>query len=99
MGILVAALIGGLATAAASLVGRVLIALFIGFVAYQGVDIALAAAKSHIFEYLGQEPGIVLNVLGLLNVDRSIEVVFSAIAARLVLNGLTGGSMKKMIFK
>lgn len=99
MPIFIAALLGGLAQAAASLVGRVLIALSIGFIVYQGVDVAVEACKDLIFQHLGSTGATVTNILGMLNIDKAIEVVFSAISARLVLNGLTSGSIKKMVYK
>lgn len=99
MPIFIAALLGGLAQAALSLVGRVLIALSIGYVTYQGLDFLLGGIAEKIFEqFLGLNP-TVLGVLSLLQVGPAINIQISAISARLVLNGLTSGAVTKMVIK
>lgn len=96
---LVLGIIGGLAGAAASLTGRVLLALGIGFVAYQGIDIALdglfGLARSSISGFSGSA----LQVLGVLQLDRAVNIVASAITARLVILGLTSGVIKRMVLQ
>jgi len=99
MPIFIAALLGGLAQAAASLVGRVLIALGIGYVTYQGLDFALANIKDLIFANLTGVPAQTLAVMARLNIGEFINIQISAISARLLLNGLTSGSFTKMVIK
>lgn len=97
--ILAASLIGGLAQAATSLVGRVLIALGIGYVTYAGLDVLLDFIKVRIFQELLSVDPTIIGIMAVLNVDRAINVVLSAIAARLLLNGLTSGSITRMVTK
>jgi hypothetical protein len=97
--ILAASLIGGLAQAATSLVGRVLIALGIGYVTYAGLDVLLDFIKTRVFQELLSVDPTIIGIMAVLNVDRAINVVLSAIAARLLLNGLTSGSITRMVTK
>lgn len=97
--ILAASLIGGLAQAATSLVGRVLIALGIGYVTYAGLDVLLDFIKTRIFQELLSVDPTIIGIMAVLNVDRAINVILSAITARLLLNGLTSGSITRMVTK
>lgn len=97
--ILTASLIGGLAQAATSLVGRVLIALGIGYITYTGLDVALDFIKTRIFQELLSVDPTIIGIMAVLNVDRAINVILSAITARLLLNGLTSGSITRMVTK
>jgi hypothetical protein len=97
--ILAASLIGGLAQAATSLVGRVLIALGIGYVTYAGLDVLLDFIKTRVFQELLSVDPTIIGIMAVLNVDRAINVVLSAIAARLLLIGLTSGSITRMVTK
>lgn len=99
MPVFIAALLGGLAQAAMSLVGRVLIALGIGYVTYQGLDFALENIYDLIFAQLTALPAQTMAVLARLNVGEFINIQISAISARLVLNGLTSGAITKMVIK
>lgn len=99
MPLFISALLGGLIQAAGTLVGRVLISLGIGYVAYQGLDTSLDWLKTQIASSAGELPAQALAVLGALKVGSGVSVLISALAARLVLNGMTGGVMKRMVQK
>lgn len=99
MPIFIAALLGGLVQASASIAGRVLIALGIGYVTYQGIDLLLDSLKSQIVGLLTSVPPQFVQVLSTLKIDVAISITFSAIAARLVLQGLTSGALTKMVVK
>ena len=92
-------LIGGLGSIAGSMVGRILIALGIGYVTYQGVDIAMNFIKDQALSNLVTGYPAINAALNMLNIGKCINVTFSAIAARNVLNGLTGGSITKQVIK
>lgn len=99
MPIFLAALLGGLVTATGSIVGRVLISLGLGFVAYSGISVLLSWIQNEIFSgLLGVDP-LILTVASLLQVDTAINILFSAVAIRLVLQGLNGGSITKAVWK
>jgi hypothetical protein len=100
MPIFIAALLGGLVSAAGSIVGRVLIALGIGYVTYTGVNAGLGGIWSFVQTSFGSAPATVMGVLTLLKVDVDISILSSAIAAKLVLGGLSsGGAITKMVIK
>lgn len=99
MPLFIAALIGGLIQAAGTLVGKVLISLGIGYVTYTGLDTSLDWIKSQIALSVGGLPAQTVSVLGAAQVGSALSVVLSAIAARMLLDGLTGGTIKKMVVR
>jgi hypothetical protein len=99
MPLLIASLIGGLVSVASSLVGRVLIALGIGYVSYQGIDTALTAFKAYFSSGASALPSALLGMLGVFKIGTGVNIVTSAILTRLTLNGLTSGAIKKMVVK
>lgn len=97
MHLIVAALIGGLAQAMASLVGRALLALGIVFVTYTGysvgVDWLFVLIKTSY-----ADAGDVALFLSFLWVDKAIGLVFSAFAASMAIK-VSLGSITKMAIK
>jgi len=94
-----AALLGALVQIAGTLVGKVLLSLGIGYVAYKGLDASLAWAKSSVFANLAGLSPTTLQVLGVLQIGTAINILISALTARLVLKGMTGGALKAMVLK
>ena len=94
-----AAILGGLVTVAGSIVGRVLLALGIGYVSYTGLSTGLEFLHAQVVTGLTGLSARSVQVLGLLKVDVCISILFSALTARMVLNGLTSGALKKMVIK
>ena len=99
MPLFLASLLGGLVTVAGSIVGRVLIALSIGYVSYSGLSALLDALKGQVIGYLTGAPAQVVAIMGLLKVDVALSVIFSAYAARLILAGLTSDKITRMVVK
>lgn len=99
MPIFLAALLGGLVTAAGSIVGRVLIALGISYVTYSGVSVLIDWIKAEIFVRLMGMNSTVLGIVGALQVDVAVNILFSAIAARFVVAGIASGSITRMVIK
>lgn len=99
MPLFLASLLGGLVQAASSIVGRVLIALGIGYVSYTGINALLTLIKSQVVSYLVGAPGTVVAIMGLLKIDIAVSIIFSALAARLVLQGLTSDKVTRMVIK
>jgi len=79
----------------ASIIGpsvkKILVALGVGFVTYTGFDTAMDSLKDYVYMRLGSAPASVVQILGLLEVDKAINVIFSAIAFRAVLSGFRAG--------
>jgi hypothetical protein len=99
MPIFIASLLGGLAQAAGSIAGRVMLALGFGFVTYQGIDALLGWIQTQIFSNLNNLPPTLIQLIGILQIGTAINIIFSAVAVRLLLNGLTSGSFKKLVAK
>lgn len=98
MQILAAAIIGALASAMGSLIGRLLLALGIGFVSYTGVDTLVANLTSAIQGNLSGIPGSLWSWLGILKVQTSISILTSAFSTRVAMSALSG-TVKRMVFK
>ena len=99
MPVFLAALIGALASAAASLAGRVLIGVGIGVVAYTGLSSLITGVSSDIQTQFAGAPSLVLQVLGTLRLDTCIAILLSAYTARYTLAGLTSGTLVRWIKK
>lgn len=98
MPLLIPALLGALATAMGSLLGRALIALGIGFVTYTGISFAINTMKQSVITGVQGLPSDALALVGYLWIDRGITIIFSAVAASIAMRGI-GGAVKKAVFK
>lgn len=96
---LIYALLGGLIDIAGTLVGRILISLGIGYVTYTGLDTSLSWLRTQIVASFSGMDAQTLAVLSSLKVASGLSVLLSALSARLVLNGMTGGAIRKMVQK
>lgn len=99
MPLFIGSLIGGLAMAASSLVGRVLLALGMSYVAYSGIDLAVSALLAEVKSQVNSLPAVALAIVSATKLDVAISIIFSAISARLVVMGLTSGVVKKLVIK
>lgn len=99
MPIFIAAIGGMLINVAGTIVGRVLIALGIGVVTYTGISASLTFLKQQAIASFFSLPGEILAIVGAMKVGVAISIVSSALVARMVLNGLTGDTMKRLVYK
>lgn len=99
MPLFVAAILGGLLNITASLVGRVLVSLGIGVVTYTGFSSSIDWLKSNAVSNLQGLGSDVVGMLSVLQVGTSISIIFSAMMARLLLQGLQGDTVKKWVTK
>jgi len=100
MPIFIAALLGGLVQAAGTLVGRVLISLGFGYLAYTGMDTGLTYVRDQIIASFSGFGAQSMAVLSALKAGSGLAVLVSALGVRLLLDGLsTGGSIKKLVLK
>ena len=96
MPILVASILGGLAQAAGSLVGRVLIALGLGFASYMGFNALIGQITGQINDLISSFGASVLaEWAGFFQIDKHFSMILSAITAKIALNGMQDG--KKFI--
>ena len=99
MPLFLASLLGGLAAAMGSLVGRVLVALGIGFVSFTGFSTVLSWGQSQWQAGLGGLSADMAAMAGVLQIDTAGAILFAALSTRLIVRGLTGGAVKRMVVK
>jgi hypothetical protein len=95
----VAAIIGALVQACGTLVGRVLVSLGFGYTIYTGIDTSIVWARDAFFAGLTGIGGTAVQVAGALKLGVAVSIITSALAARMLLNGLTGGAIRKLTLK
>ena len=99
MQIFLAALIGALIQAAGSLVGRVLLSLGIGYVAYSGIDTSIEFAKSFVVSQITATGAQTVAAASAMKVGTCISILTSALVARMTLAGMTSGTLKRWVVK
>lgn len=96
---LLMSLLGGLLTIAGSMVGRILIALGMGYVSYTGFDLLVGWLLNQIKSDMGAMPTDVAAFLAYLWVDRAIAMVFSAYSAAIVVKLAGSTKITKLVTK
>ncbi|MBW8465936.1 MAG: DUF2523 domain-containing protein [Acidovorax sp.] len=99
MPVFIAAIGGMLINLVGTLVGRVLIALGISVITYTGISTTLDFLKAQAIGAFAGLPPEVFGLLGILRVGQCISIVTSAIAAKMVIDGVTGDTFKKWVHK
>lgn len=99
MPVFIAAIGGMLINLVGTLVGRVLIALGISVITYTGISTTLDFLKAQAIGAFGGLPPEVFGMLGVLRVGQCISIVTSAIAAKMVIDGVTSDTFKKWVHK
>ena len=92
-------LMGFLVEAAATLAGRVMIALGISVVTYFGFTAAINSGVSYISSSWSALPPIALQILGTLRVAQDLAIVLGSISARLALKGLSNDSLSFWVMR
>ena len=94
------ALVSVLASAASTLVGRVLLALGIQYVSYKGVSGILDWAVAQAMSGFGGLPPTVYAIFARCNVDDAIAIIAGAVSTRFLVAGLSPeGTITKMVLK
>jgi len=96
---LLMSLLGGLLTITGSVVGRVLIALGMGYVTYTGFDLSVTWLLDQIKSNIGSMPAEIVSFFAFMWVDKAIGLVFSAYAAALVVKLAGSTKLTKLITK
>jgi len=92
------ALVGALAGVMASLVGRAIIALGVGFITYKGLGATVAWLHGRVVGSLQGLPADMVGLLGFLGLDQALSIIMSAVTTAISIR-LIAGSFKKMILK
>ena len=96
---LIYALLGGLATAMSSMVGRVLLALGLSYVTFSGYDLAVNWLLDQIKADINSMPVEVASFLGYLWIDRAVSMIFSAYTVALGIKMAGSTTITKMVQK
>jgi len=97
-GLIASALVGSLAAAMTSLVGRVLIALGISYFTFTGLDVLLSNLTAAINSRMDGLPSDLVAWLGVLKVQTSISILLAAFTTRLAMVAI-GGTIKKAVLR
>lgn len=95
MPIFIAAIGGMLINIAASLVGRVIVALGMSVITYTGIKSSLDYLLAQAVNSILSLPPEVVAVLSIMRVGQCISIVSSAYVVRLMLDGLTSDTLKR----
>lgn len=91
--------LGILATGMPALVGRVLLALGMGYVTYTGFDTSITWLLDQIKTNMASMPGEIVSFLAWLWVDKAIAMIFAAYSAALAVKMAGGSKLTKLITK
>ena len=97
--VIAAAAIGGLISVTGTIVGRVLVALGVGVVTYTGVQAGIDSLLANLDSAIAGLPADILGLLGFMRVGQAMNIIISAMSARMLLNGLQGDTIKKWVLK
>lgn len=97
--VIAAAAIGGLISVTGTLVGRILVALGVGVVTYTGVQAGIDSLLANLDSAIAGVPADILGLLGFMRVGEALNIIISAMSARMLLNGLQGDTIKKWVLK
>jgi len=95
----IAALIGALVQACGTIVGKVLVSLGISYVSYTGIDTSITWARDYLLTGLSALPANAVAVASTMKLGVCVSILTSALVARTVLSGLTGGALKRMVVR
>ena len=96
MPLFLAALGGMLLRALPGFVAQVLISLGLSVFTYVGIDIAIDQFKANALSAIGALPPEVIGMLGYMKVGQCINIIFSAMLARMAYQGMKSGAVKKL---
>lgn len=96
---IIMSIMGGLLTICGSLVGRVLLALGIGYVTFKGFDLTITWLLTQIKSNFSGMNSEVLSFLGWLWIDKAIGMIFAAYNAALLVKMAGGANITKMVTK
>ncbi|GLX85846.1 hypothetical protein tloyanaT_20980 [Thalassotalea loyana] len=91
-------LLNALISVAIPLVLKLLTYFGVGYATFTGVSNLTDGLTSKIIANLNGLPVSMLEMLMLLKVDIAMNIIITAVTVRMVMNGLNGGSFKKLRF-
>lgn len=88
---------GVLLSLVGGLVGRVLASLGLSIVTFYGITQAIDFLKGLIISNINQLPVVVVQLLSVMKVGTALSIVFSAMFASMLLNGINSDTFKKWV--
>ncbi|KWR81183.1 hypothetical protein RN01_16695 [Cupriavidus sp. SHE] len=82
-----------------SMVGKILIALGVGYVQYKGIQFLFDKLVTIIDQQIVMLPPQILQMLSLLGIGTAFNLILSCITIKAALGGVFNGSLVKMIWK
>ena len=82
-----------------SMVGKILIALGVGYVQYKGIQFLFDKRVTIIDQQIVMLPPQILQMLSLLGIGTAFNLILSCITIKAALGGVFNGSLVKMIWK
>lgn len=99
MPLFLAALLGGLVNIAATLAGRVFIALGLSVFTVTGIDTTIGWLIDKALNALTGLPSELVGLMAYVGIGQCLSIISSAFIARMLLDGLSGGALKKWVIK
>jgi hypothetical protein len=99
MPVFLAGLIGALLTFVASAVGRVLLAMGLGYVVFTGLTTSISWLQSQIQTSFGGMDAVVVNFMAWLWVDKAISMLFSAWTVAITFKLAGSTALRKLVQK
>jgi hypothetical protein len=96
---LIPAIAGALLSVAASLVGRIIVALGMGLVAYSGINTALSYFQTTFTNAMGGAGATLAGMCGVLQLDTCLAIFTAAALAKLAIAGASSGTIKRLAIK
>jgi hypothetical protein len=82
-----------------TLVGRVLLALGMGVATFTGMQTTLGYIGMQFVEKVRLLPPEVVGMLGVMKLGVCVSIITSAVAVKLLMNGLTGDTFKRWVMR
>ena len=96
---LLPAIAGALMSVCASLVGRVIMSLGMGLVAYTGISAGLGYFQTLFTQNMNSTGAAVAGMVGVLQLDTCMSIFTAAALAKLAIAGASSGTVKRLAFK
>lgn len=99
MPIILASLGGVLINLVSTLVGRALVALGFATVTYMGMSSSMNWMKDQVLDKINGMPADFVSALAFAGIGTAINILTSALMARLLLDGISGDTFKRFVMK
>ena len=94
MPLLIAAFWGALIQIMGTLVGKIILALGLSFVTYQGMDTLVGFGEGYVIAHLQGLPADAIQFFAWMNLDKAVSMIFSAMTSAFAIKSI-GGSITR----